>query len=131
MTTNGITLLVVDSSSLILNRFQSSLEDIECVKEIFTADSVVSALELLKQHTPDVFFLDFHVDYGRGSELLKQVKQQYPGIKVVMLCNEYLHAYRDFCFRHGADGYFDKSIDVKQILAFVKSICDNEANLLK
>jgi DNA-binding NarL/FixJ family response regulator len=48
---------------------------------------------------------------------------------VVMLCNEDLHAYRDFCFSYGADGFFDKSIEVKQILELVKSICATQAAL--
>jgi two-component system response regulator (stage 0 sporulation protein F) len=52
---------------------------------IYQASNGRIALELIQQYQPDLVLLDMKIPGMSGLEILRQIKQQHPEIKVIMM----------------------------------------------
>lgn len=101
--------LIVDDSYLIIERLTDMLEELENIGSITHAYTVAEALDAIKKSKPDVILLDINLPDSNGIDMLRIVKQDYPGIIVVMLTNQANDYYRQLCLKLGADHFIDKS----------------------
>ena len=104
-------LLIVDDSSIIIERVIESLKDHESVKKILTATDFKTAVESLKSHVPAFILLDIQLPGKRGIELLKYIMKEYPLVKVIMYSNLLDDNYIKVCRKIGAKYFIDKSKD--------------------
>ncbi len=72
--------------------------------EVITAEDGKHALEKLKEHTPDMAFLDLQLPDMDGSEVLREIKKVRADIPVVM-CSGFGDV--DFAVRSMKNGAFD------------------------
>ena len=80
-----IKVLLADDQELIrqsLSFVMSKQEDIEMVG---TAANGREALELVEEKQPDVVLLDIRMPEMDGVECTRRIKQEFPGIKVIIL----------------------------------------------
>lgn len=80
-----IKVLLADDQELIrqsLSFVMSKQEDIEMVG---TAANGCEALELVEEKQPDVVLLDIRMPEMDGVECTRRIKQEFPGIKVIIL----------------------------------------------
>jgi DNA-binding NarL/FixJ family response regulator len=61
-----------------------------------------------KTRRPDMVFLDYEMPGWSGMDTLKQLKQDMPGIPVLMLSMNAEKAIIEACIQHGASGYLSK-----------------------
>lgn len=112
-------IITVDDSPIVMQRLQSILSDMKNIEFLGNAGNVLSALQLINQHTPNVVILDIHLDENRshpnGIDLLSTLRKQYPEMKIIMLTNLIEPQYRMSCLALGADYFFDKSNDFDRI----------------
>ncbi len=96
-----IKFIVVDDEPLALESF-SELMDWEAAGYALAgcAANGVGALQLIRETQPDILFTDIRMPLMDGLELCRQVREDWPGIKVVILT-----AYRDFDYAHKALTY--------------------------
>ncbi|MCK4856985.1 MAG: response regulator [candidate division Zixibacteria bacterium] len=80
---NKPVILVVDDEEIMRNVIAKMLKGRGY--EIETADSTLTALELLKSRSFDLVISDVQMPGRNGFELLKEVKQTYPEIVVIMM----------------------------------------------
>ena len=95
-----IKVLLADDQELIrqsLSFVMSKQEDIEMVG---TAANGCEALELVEEKQPDVVLLDIRMPEMDGVECTRRIKQEFPGIKVII------------ALRYGASGYLLKGVSV-------------------
>ncbi len=104
-------LLIVDDSSIIIERVIESLKDHESVKKILTATDFKTAVESLKSHVPAFILLDIQLPGKSGIELLKYIMKEYPLVKVIMYSNLLDDNYIKVCRKIGAKYFIDKSKD--------------------
>ncbi len=104
-------LLIVDDSSIIIERVIESLKDHESVKKILTATDFKTAVESLKSHVPAFILLDIQLPGKSGIELLKYIMKEYPLVKVIMFSNLLDDNYIKVCRKIGAKYFIDKSKD--------------------
>lgn len=100
-----IKVLLADDQELIrqsLSFVMSKQEDIEMVG---TAANGCEALELVEEKQPDVVLLDIRMPEMDGVECTRRIKQEFPGIKVIILTT-----FDDL--RYGASGYLLKGVSV-------------------
>lgn len=92
MSQNKLKVMIVDDEELSRKFIMSSLDweayDLQIIAE---ASSVLEALSLLEEETPDILFTDIRMPYMDGLELSQLVLEKYPYIKVVILT-----AFKDF-----------------------------------
>lgn len=114
--------LIVDDSYLIIERLTDMLSELETIGDITHALSGMDALEILQSRTPDVILLDINLPDTNGVELLRIVKEKYPGIIIIMLTNQANDYYRQLCMKLGADYFADKSEDFELIPGIIASL---------
>lgn len=119
-------ILIVEDSPYIAARVRVLLSDEANHEFIGIARNVSRALSLISEKMPDVIVLDIHLEEEmsgfNGIDLLKTIRQDYPGIKVMMLTNFSELQYRHKCMELGAHYFFDKSNDFDKIPDTLKQI---------
>lgn len=130
MNTNGLKVLLIDDTVMILQRLQSLLSEVKQVSRTESATSAEEALVLMDGYQPDVMVLDINMPGMGGIEMLRKlnVKQMIKPV-VIMLTNNTFAGYRDECMRLGADYFLDKSRDFLMIPAIVEKV--QERNVLQ
>ena len=116
-------LLIVDDSSLIIERILIILKEACNVKKIFTATDYIEAVNILQEVKTDIVLLDIHLPGKNGIELLKYIVQHYPETRVIMLSNSISSYYRKLCMSIGAVCCIDKSTEFEMITEVIAAIC--------
>lgn len=78
-------ILFVDDSELVINGIQRQLRSMRDHWQMFFANSGSEALNLLTQQPIDLVVSDMMMPHMRGDELLKQVRDLYPGTVRIIL----------------------------------------------
>lgn len=109
------------------------IEDIETIREEYTAlirshcpsvtvvgqaDSVASGVQLIRELTPDLIFLDIDMPDGTGFDLLQQLAPVT--FKVIFITGHEGHAVR--AFRFSAIDYLLKPLDAYELTEAVKKV---------
>jgi DNA-binding NarL/FixJ family response regulator len=80
-----IRILVVDDHELIVESMKAILSQQSDMTVVAGARSGVEALELVRQHVPDLIITDVYMPGGDGMELTRKVKNEYPEIRILGL----------------------------------------------
>ena len=79
-----------------------------------------SALELVRNDAPEVMIIDLKMPGIDGMEILKQVKQTRPEIKVIVLTGHGSEQDRKKCMDMGAFAYMQKPVDINLLSETLK-----------
>jgi DNA-binding NarL/FixJ family response regulator len=125
----SIRIMIVDDHPLVrqgLVGLISSEADLEICGE---ASGVAEAQELAQAKTPDVAIVDLTLKDGSGIALLKEFKEQYPDMKLLVLSmhDEVLFAER--ALRAGAVGYVSKDKASRTIVQAVRAVMAGQVHL--
>ncbi|MFO7784976.1 MAG: response regulator [Desulfatiglandales bacterium] len=88
-------------------------------------DSVIaydgeSAMDMVREDSPEVMVLDLQMPGIDGIEVLKLVKAGNPEIEVVILTGHGTDADRDVCMKLGAFAYLEKPVDIDTLSETLK-----------
>lgn len=112
-------LFIVEDSVLIQNRLVRFIEEIPGMHVIGVSGDIDTAYDSVINSDTDAMILDLQLGDKSGLQLLKDVKQNKPEIKIVILTNHSTEDNRVHAMRAGADGFLDKSTDFDQIQNFL------------
>lgn len=112
-------LFIVEDSVLIQNRLVRFIEEIPGMHVIGVSGDIDTAYDSVINSDTDAMILDLQLGDKSGLQLLKDVKQNKPEIKIVILTNHSTEDNRVHAMRAGADGFLDKSTDFNQIQNFL------------
>jgi DNA-binding NarL/FixJ family response regulator len=115
-------LLIIDSSSFIIERLVAMLKEVKVIKKIFTATDYDTALDVLQKTKTDVILLDIQLPDKNGIHLLKHIVYHFPKIKVIVLSNLVSDYYQKLCKKEGACFFIDKSKDFDKIPEVIFSV---------
>ncbi|MBC3917505.1 response regulator transcription factor [Undibacterium sp. CY18W] len=104
-------LYIVEDSALIQQRLIQFIEEVPGIHVVGVAGDISHALQGILDEHADAMILDIQLADGNGLQLLKNIKQSKPEIKVVVLTNHATEDNRVHAMRAGADGFLDKSTD--------------------
>jgi DNA-binding NtrC family response regulator len=93
--------------------------------EVMTANNLSTAIRRATIYEPDVAILDLHLPPtldapDTGLRILDYVKSHLPASKVFVASSDPSVAMRKDCIARGADGFFEKPLDVEQLISTVR-----------
>lgn len=111
---------LVEDSATIRDNLIATLEDTVGIESLGYAESEGEGTLWLTQEGAewDLAIIDLFLKKGNGLGVLKACAQRGPGQKVIVLTNYATPDVRARCEALGADGVFDKSTDIKALIAF-------------
>ena len=95
--------------------------------EAGNGDEVLAQLVISQ---PDVLLLDINMPGRSGFEVLKDVKQIYPQLPVIMVSVQTESQYALRCLRAGAAEYVNKNSASEELVPAVRKIMDRGAKLV-
>lgn len=110
-----INVLIADDQALIRESLQIVLSAHQDICVVGTVGDGLEVLEALKSCRPDVILMDIRMPKMDGVLCTKQVKEQYPDIKIIILTT---FDDDDFIFsalKYGASGYMLKGVSTEEL----------------
>ncbi len=80
------------------------------------------ALELLKQHVPDVMITDIRMPEMSGIDLIQQAREQFPELEIVIVSGYGDFEYAKTGIRYGVTDYLLKPLDRVELVAVLERI---------
>ena len=88
-------------------------EDISCVY----ASKIQEFLELIKEETYDIFLIDINLkDDETGLDLIKDLIEDNPKQRIIVLTSYDLDNYKDMAFDLGVKDFINKSVETHELL---------------
>ena len=109
-------LLVVDGSELIRGRLAERLRSVPGVTTVATAETLRQGFGYVRSGLFGLAILDLHMPDGTSSTIVGAMKQASENIVVAIFSNHADEVNRRLCFRAGADWFFDKSLELDEVV---------------
>lgn len=125
----AIRILVVDDNDAFRRRikeFLASEPDIEVVGE--AADGEQAILKA-KELQPDAVLMDVRMPGTNGLDATRQLKNEMPEIKVIMLSRFDVEEYREAARARGASGYVVKRGLIEELLPAIRRVVSEKPNI--
>ena len=120
-------ILVVDDEEMIRIAFEAFLKDEGYVP--LSAGDVDCAWALIKEHRPEIIFLDYRLPGRDGLDFLKEIRSVEPGIAVVFMTAFGAMDVAIKAMQLGAYEYLGKPLDLEKVHAIIKRILQGKKNL--
>ena len=117
-----IRIVLVDDHTLVRDGIRALLAVMPQIAVVGEADSGASALQLLEQLPCDIVLLDIGLKDTNGLELTRQLSQQHPTLRVLILSMYDNLEYVRSSIRAGACGYVLKDSSAREIIAAIEAV---------
>ncbi|HKH87494.1 MAG TPA: EAL domain-containing response regulator [Acidimicrobiales bacterium] len=110
--------LIVDDEPGVVRMLQSMLLDLAGLRTVGTTDSA-EAVELFRDHRPDLVLLDLHMPITGGIELMSQLRglvDEGDFVPIVLLTADAEPSVRTEVLRAGADDFLTKPLDYAEVV---------------
>jgi DNA-binding NarL/FixJ family response regulator len=93
------------------------------------AEDATSALQAIRESTPDFVILDISLDGRDGLELLKTLRVGHPNLPVLILSMHDESVYAERSLRAGANGYIMKQEAADKVITAIRQILGGDVYL--
>lgn len=84
--------------------------------------TLAKAATQLQQQNPDIVIIDNQLPDGLGIDYIKEIKSNYPLIKIIMITGNADITDKDTALQNGADVFLAKPFTKEQIQAAIESV---------
>ena len=120
---------IADDSQVIRERLSALLSDIEGIEVIGEAKDGLEGRDAILKQKPDVVILDLRMPWRNGLDMLRDIKESNPDIKVIILTNYPYPQYRRRCMEEGADYFFNKSSEFEKVPEVLAKLISAKKNV--
>ncbi|MFZ5596951.1 MAG: response regulator [Bacillota bacterium] len=120
MVSNTLKVLICDDSLLVRKKLKEDLEQCGC--EILEASEGQAAIDMYKEHKPELVFMDIVMPVQDGIMALKEIKDHDPGARVVMVSSSGTQSHLKRALEAGADDFIQKPWEKTQIIAILGKV---------
>ncbi len=119
-----IKVLIADDIMILRQGLKAVLEQDEEIEVVSLAQNGKEAFEKCKIHRPDVVLMDMRMPDYDGAFGIRSIKENCPGIKVLVLTTFDDDETIEKAVQSGADGYILKELEDAKVISSVKSVYD-------
>lgn len=123
---NQIRVLLSDQHALVRAGIRALLERIDEVKVVAEGAGGQQTLELIKAFNPNILLLDITMPGFSGLELLKEIVDKFPGMRVIVLTLHDNEEYAALALLAGAAGFISKSGASNELELAIKAVARGE-----
>ena len=124
-----IRIIIVDDHEIMREGLVQLLQLEEGIEIVATASNGRQAIDLIKQHKPDIVLLDVSMDDISGLEVTKIIKPEFPETKIIIVTMHEEKAFLLQALRAGATGYFLKGSDSEELIKTIYKVYAGEVYL--
>src|SRR5688572_14121460 len=117
-----IKVAIVDDHSIVRSGLKKILREEPDMDVTVEANGHSQLFKSLRMEQPDVLLLDISIPGKNGLEILKEVRQSYPGIKTLMLSMHPEDRFSVRAIKAGACGYVTKESAVEELVQAIRQI---------
>jgi DNA-binding response OmpR family regulator len=118
-------ILIVDDDPMSLNILERTLS--KNGYKVVLAKSAIEGAELLKSEFYGLVITDINMPEVNGLEFMLWIKQHSPKSQVILITGFGSHEIKHFVNQNGALGYFEKPVNLKQLLEFIHNNVKKDA----
>jgi DNA-binding NarL/FixJ family response regulator len=122
-------ILIVDDHVLFREGLSSLLSGEPGMNVVAQAGSVREAIDMARQHRPEIVLMDFSLPDGSGAEASAVILQELPDCKIVFLTVYEADDKLLAAVRSGAKGYLLKNVPISKLISSLRGLEDGEAAL--
>jgi DNA-binding NarL/FixJ family response regulator len=115
-------IVIVEDHKLFREGLKSLLSDKADLEVIGEAGDGLEAIRTVKKFRPDLLLLDLSMPKMNGISVMKEIKNQFPEIKIMALTIHESDQYVLEAFEAGADGYCLKDAGRSELMVAVDSV---------
>jgi DNA-binding NarL/FixJ family response regulator len=119
MTAGRTRVLIVDDHTLIREGLQAILSLDPGVEVVGLAHGAEGAVELAKQHEPDVVLMDFRLAGRTGAEAAAEIRKALPATAIVFLSADGSDDALSAAVQAGAAGFLAKTAPMEEVLSAI------------
>ena len=124
-----IRILLADDHTLVRAGIRSLLEQVPNVEVVAEANDGRDALRLIREHQPDIVFMDVTMQGLNGLDATAQITKTCPGVQVIMLSMHRNEEYVSQALQVGAAGYLLKDAATTELELAVQAVARGETYL--
>lgn len=118
-------ILIVDDEKIIRMGMKKAIDwEAAGVDRVFTAGSAKEALEILEVQEIQILITDIQMSHISGLELIEDVKEKYPAMKIIVLTGFDEFDYAHKCLKMKVDDFLLKPADEDYLAGIVKRQVD-------
>jgi DNA-binding NarL/FixJ family response regulator len=122
-------LLVVDDHEVVRQGLVALLDRRETFQVVAEAGTVAEAIEQARRHQPEIVVMDVRLPDGSGIEACREIRAEFPSIKVVMLTSYPDEEAVLSAIVAGASGYLLKQVRARDLVAALEAVGRGESLL--
>jgi DNA-binding NarL/FixJ family response regulator len=117
-----IRILIADDHELFRRGLRMVLEDEADIEVVAEAGDGQAAIELAREHAPDVVVMDVRMPTVSGIEATRRIKEEEPGTRILMLTISDEEEDLYDAIKAGASGYLLKEISIDEVADAIRSV---------
>jgi len=117
-----IKVTIVDDHELVRTGIIRLLADVPGIEVVAEASSGEEAVQLVRQHRPDVVLMDVNMPGIGGFEATRKLVQMYPDLKVIVVTIHMDDPFPSRMLQAGAMGYLTKGCGVDEIVTAIREV---------
>ena len=119
-----IRVLIADDSTPVVEMLSELLAVPGSMDVVGSADSEAAAVASARELKPDVVVLDLQLKGGSGTNVIKAIRSDpgLAGVRIAVTSNHTSPQLKAACLELGADRYFDKVKELRELVAFVRGL---------
>ena len=116
-----ITIILADDHNLVRTGLKRLLEDVDEITVTGDADNGHDAIQLVKEHNPNIAILDINMPGLDGIKTTEILRRDFPELKIIIISMHSDELFPQRLIKAGANAYLTKDSGIKEIL---HSICE-------
>ncbi len=115
-------LVLADDHVIIRQGMKRLIEDMDGLEVVGEASNGIELIEILPESRPDMVILDVSMPKKNGIVTTKEIKRDFPEVKVLIMTMHKSREYLDASLSAGADGYMLKEDSDIELLSAINTI---------
>ncbi|MCJ7579525.1 MAG: response regulator transcription factor [Candidatus Aminicenantes bacterium] len=120
-----ISVLVVDDNQPLRHSIVEKLSMEADIAVVSEATDGLEAIQKVRELNPDLVLIDIRMPKMNGIEATRRIKEEWPGLKVIVLTIHDLQEYRKVAKKIGADAFVSKVSLDNELIPAIRDVFKN------